>query len=114
LTDFCIGHIAFTLGERVLIDQNRTNSSSTSDPIMASPSDELINLAGGLSLYQADEVLPEYVSSGDDASTIGSSVSQTMQTTDQMQAAMVENAMAMITNLQEQVHYSLVIQYIIN
>jgi hypothetical protein len=81
---------------------------------MASPSDELSNLAGGLSLYQEDEVLPEYVSSGDDASAVGSSVSQTMQTTVQVNAAMVENAMAMITNLQEQVHYSLVIQYIIN
>jgi hypothetical protein len=70
---------------------------------MASPSDELTNLAGGLSLYQADEELPEYVSSGDDASAVGSSVSQTMQTTVQVNAAMVENAMTMITNLQQQV-----------
>ena len=69
----------------------------------STPSEELTNLAGNLSLYQADQDLPDYVSSGDDASAIGSSVSQTMQTTDQVNAAMVENAMAMITTLQQQV-----------
>ena len=64
-----------------------------------SPSDQLASLT----LYQADEELPEYVSSGDDASAVGSSVSQQ----DKVNAEMVNNAVAMIQNLSQQVltHY---------
>ena len=80
----------------------------------SSPSDELTNLAGGLSLYQADEVLPEYVSSGDDASAVGSSVSQTKQTTVEVSAAMFENAIAIVTDLKQQVTLFISIQYINN
>ena len=82
----------------------------------ASPSDELTNL-GGLSLYQADEVIPdipEYVSSGDDASAVGSSVSQTKQTTVEVSAAMFENAIAIVTDLRQEVRLFISIQYINN
>jgi hypothetical protein len=50
-----------------------------------------------LTLYQADEELPEYVSS------VGSSVSQQDKNTIQVNAEMVNNAVAMIQNLSQQV-----------
>ena len=58
-----------------------------------SPSDQL----AGMTLYQADEELPEYVSS------VGSSVSQQNKTTVEVNAEMVDNAVAMIQNLAQQV-----------
>ena len=61
--------------------------------VVGTPTDEL----GGLSLYQADHDLPDYVSS------VGSSVSQSKKTTVEVDAEMVNNAMLMITNLQQQV-----------
>jgi len=61
--------------------------------VVGTPTDEL----GGLSLYQADQDLPDYVSS------VGSSVSQSKKTTVEVDAEMVNNAMLMITNLQQQV-----------
>ena len=64
-----------------------------------SPSDQLASLT----LYQADEELPEYVSSGDDASVVGSSVSQQDKNTIQVNAEMVNNAVAMIQSLSQQV-----------
>lgn len=63
------------------------------------PSDQL----AGLNLYQGDDELPDYVSSGDDASAVGSSVSQTQQTTIQVNASMVNDAVSMINSLREQV-----------
>ena len=53
---------------------------------------------GALSLDDKDEDLPDYVSS------VGSSVSQSKKTTIEMDAEMVNNAMTMITNLQQQVN----------
>ena len=61
--------------------------------VVGTPTDEL----GGLSLYQADHDLPDYVSS------VGSSVYQSKKTTVEVDAEMVNNAMLMITNLQQQV-----------
>ena len=58
-----------------------------------SPSAQLASLT----LYQADEELPEYVSS------VGSSVSQQDKNTIQVNAEMVNNAVAMIQNLSQQV-----------
>jgi hypothetical protein len=58
-----------------------------------SPSAQLASLT----LYQADEELPEYVSS------VGSSVSQQDKNTIQVNAEMVNNAVAMIQNLTQQV-----------
>ena len=58
-----------------------------------SPSAQLASLT----LYQADEELPEYVSS------VGSSVSQQDKNTIQVNAVMVNNAVAMIQNLSQQV-----------
>ena len=58
----------------------------------------------GLNLNQADEELPEFVATpGDDASAIGSSVSQQNKNTIQVDAEMVDNAVAMIQNLAQQV-----------
>jgi hypothetical protein len=66
-----------------------------------SPSDQL----AGLNLNQADEELPDYVSGdeSDDFSAVGSSVSQQQQTTVEVNAAMVNDAVAMINTLPEQV-----------
>jgi hypothetical protein len=58
-----------------------------------SPSAQLASLT----LYQADEELPEYVSS------VGSSVSQQDKNTIQVNAEMVNNAVTMIQNLSQQV-----------
>ncbi len=58
-----------------------------------SPSAQLASLT----LYQADEELPEYVSS------VGSSVSQQDKNTIQVNADMVNNAVVMIQNLSQQV-----------
>jgi len=63
------------------------------------PTDDL----GSLSLYQADQDPPDYVSSA------GSSVSQSKKTTIEMDAEMVSNAMNMITTLQQQVNIVLLI-----
>ena len=57
----------------------------------------------GLNLKQEDDELPEYVSSGDDASAVGSSVSQQDKNTIQVNAEMMDNAVAMIQNLAQQV-----------
>jgi hypothetical protein len=58
-----------------------------------SPSAQLASLT----LYQADDELPEYVSS------VGSSVSQQDKNTIQVNAEMVNNAVTMIQNLSQQV-----------
>ena len=58
-----------------------------------SPSDQLASLT----LYQADEELPEYVSS------VGSSVSQQKKNTIEVSAEMADHAMAMIQDLAQQV-----------
>lgn len=58
-----------------------------------SPSAQLASLT----LYQADEELPEYVSS------VGSSVSQQAKKTMEVDAGMVDNAVAMMQNLHETV-----------
>ena len=50
-----------------------------------------------LTLYQADEEFPEYVSS------VGSSVSQQDKKTMEVDAGMVDNAVAMMQNLHETV-----------
>ena len=57
----------------------------------------------GLSLNQEEDELPEYISSGDDASAVGSSVTQQNKNTIQVNAEMVDNAVAMIQNLAQQV-----------
>ena len=54
---------------------------------------------GGLSLYSADVDIPEY------ASSVGSSVSQCKENTVQVNAAMFNNAMTMLLNLQTQVYF---------
>jgi hypothetical protein len=67
-----------------------------------SPSDQL----AGLSLNQANEGLPDFVATpGDDdaVSFVGSSVSQNQKTTMEVDAAMINNAVAMINNLSQQV-----------
>ena len=51
----------------------------------------------GMNLNQADDELPEYVSS------VGSSVSQQNKKTMEVDAGMVDNAVAMIENLHETV-----------
>ncbi len=58
-----------------------------------SPSAQLASLT----LYQADEEVPEYVSS------VGSSVSQQAKKTMEVDAGMVDNAVAMMQNLHEMV-----------
>ena len=66
----------------------------------SSPSDQL----AAMTLNQDDDGLPQYESSGDEAvSMVGSSVSQTQQTTVQVDAAMVNNAITMINDLRDQV-----------
>ena len=65
-----------------------------------SPSDQF----AALNINQDEEGLPKYESSGDEAvSMVGSSVSQTEQTTVQVDAAMVNNAITMINDLRERV-----------
>jgi hypothetical protein len=67
-----------------------------------SPSDQL----AGLNLNQADEDLPDFVATpGDDdvVSVIGSSVSQNQKTTMEVDAAMINNAVAMINNMSQEV-----------
>jgi hypothetical protein len=58
-----------------------------------SPSAQLASLT----LYQADEEVPEYVSS------VGSSVSQQAKKTMEVDTGMVDNAVAMMQNLHETV-----------
>ena len=64
--------------------------------VVSTPTDEL----GGLSLYPADQVIPDYVSSG---SEVGSSVSQGPKTTVEVNAEMVNNAMEVINILHQKV-----------
>lgn len=68
---------------------------------MDSPSEQF----AGMNLNQdVDDGLPQYESSGDEAvSMVGSSVSQTQQTTCQVDAAMVADAVKMITDLSQEV-----------
>ena len=61
--------------------------------VVGTPTDEL----GGLSLYQADSVLPDYVSD------VGSSVSQTKKTTVEVDAAMFHDAVTMVTEMRLEV-----------
>jgi hypothetical protein len=56
----------------------------------------------GLTLHTNDDNIPECVSS-DGSSMVGSSVSQSMQKTVEVDAAMLNNAMSIIINLQNQV-----------
>ena len=73
---------------------------------MDSPSDQLASMT----INEDDGGLPQYVSSDEDAiSMVGSSVSQTKQTTIQVDAAMVTDAVKMITELRQEVltHYLL-------
>ena len=60
-----------------------------------------------MSINQADEELVEFVATPgdneDDISVIGSSVSQDKRTTMEVDAAMINNAVALINNLSEQV-----------
>ncbi len=63
------------------------------------PSDQL----HCLDLNQADAVIEEYVSIGDNMSVVGSSVSQQEQDIIQVNAAMVADAVARITPLRDQV-----------
>ncbi len=53
---------------------------------------------GGLTLYSGDTDIP------DCASSVGSSVSQSKENTVQVNAAMFNNAMTMLLNLQTQVY----------
>ena len=66
---------------------------STMSDVVGTPTDEL----GGLSLYQADTELPDYVSS------VGSSVSQTKKTTVEVNAEMASNAIDKLNRLEEEV-----------
>ncbi len=79
--------------------------------VVATPTDEL----GGLSLYQADQVIPEYVSIGSEVtgSQVGSSVSQGPKPTIEMNADMVNNAMEVINRLQQKVFYFLFMSIVV-
>ena len=50
-----------------------------------------------------DDDLPQYVSSGDEASAVGSSVSQTNKNTVEISAAMFADAVSMIQGLTQEV-----------
>ena len=54
----------------------------------------------GMNLNQADDELPEYVSS---VGSVGSSVSQQNKKTMEVDAGMVDNAVSMLQNLHETV-----------
>jgi hypothetical protein len=64
---------------------------------VASPTDDMVDGMAKATIYETDYDLPDYVSSK------GSSVSQTQMTTVEVDAAMITNALEIITNLQHQV-----------
>jgi hypothetical protein len=64
-----------------------------------SPSDQF----AGMNLNQADAPIEEYMSETSSAVSVGSSVSQQGQTTVQVNAAMVTNAVEMINSLRDEV-----------
>ena len=61
-----------------------------------SPSDQFADM-------KIEDDLPQYVSSGDEASAVGSSVSQTDKNTVQISAAMFADAVSMIQGLTQEV-----------
>ena len=69
---------------------------------MSDNEEQSIDTMGGLTLYSADVEIPECVSSGT-PSTVGSSVSQSKEPTVKVNAAMFNNAMSVIMNLQAKV-----------
>ena len=66
---------------------------------MSDEADSSAAAMGGLTLYSGDTDIPDY------ASSVGSSVSQSKENTVQVNAAMFNNAMTMLLNLQTQVYF---------
>jgi hypothetical protein len=69
---------------------------------MASPTDEVIDGIAKTTLYENDHELPEFVDSGDE---IGSSVSATDQTKEQVGDLLLDNAIQTIVTLKQEVLY---------
>ena len=69
---------------------------------VGSPTDEVIDGIANTTLYENDHELPEYVDSGDE---IGSSVSATDQTKEQVGDLLLDNAIQTIVTLKQEVLY---------